>query len=61
MTLTVADTGEKYVIKRISGKPDVKQHLKNLWFVVGTMVSVMNASAAMSASSSRDATHKTYH
>ena len=42
MTLTVADTGEKYVIKRISGKPDVKQHLKNLWFVVGTMVSVMN-------------------
>jgi ferrous iron transport protein A len=35
MPLTVADTGEEYVIKRIGGKPEVKQHLENLGFVVG--------------------------
>ena len=42
MPLTVADTGEEYVIKRIGGKPEVKQHLENLGFVVGGGVSVIN-------------------
>ena len=41
MPLTVADTGEEYVIKRIGGKPEVKQHLENLGFVVGSVVSVI--------------------
>ena len=41
MPLTVADTGEEYVIKRIGGKPEVKQHLENLGFVVGSGVSVI--------------------
>ena len=39
MPLTVADAGEEYVIKRIGGKPEVKQHLENLGFVVGSVVS----------------------
>ena len=42
MPLTVADTGEEYVIKRIGGKPEVKQHLENLGCVVGGVVSVIN-------------------
>ena len=42
MPLTVADTGEEYVIKRIGGKPEVKQHLENLGFVAGGVVSVIN-------------------
>ena len=42
MPLTVADTGEEYVIKRIGGKPEVKQHLENLGFVVDGVVSVIN-------------------
>ena len=42
MPLTVADTGEEYVIKRIGGKPEVKQHLENLGFVVGGGVAVIN-------------------
>lgn len=42
MPLTVADTGVEYVIKRIGGKPEVKQHLENLGFVVGAMVSLIN-------------------
>lgn len=42
MPLTVADTGEEYVIKRIGGNPEVKQHLNNLGFVVGAVVSLIN-------------------
>lgn len=42
MPLTVVDTGEEYVIKRIGGNPEVKQHLNNLGFVVGTVVSLIN-------------------
>ena len=42
MPLTLADTGEAYVIKRIGGKPEVKKHLENLGFVIGSNVSVIN-------------------
>ncbi|MCI5992929.1 MAG: ferrous iron transport protein A [Clostridiales bacterium] len=45
MPLTVADAGEEYVVKRIGGKPEVKQHLENLGFVVGAGVSVINTIA----------------
>ena len=41
MPLTLADTGETYVIKRIGGKPEVKKHLENLGFVIGSNVSVI--------------------
>lgn len=42
MPLTLADTGEEYVVKRIGGKPEVKKHLENLGFVAGSGVSVIN-------------------
>ena len=42
MPLTFADTGEEYIIRKIGGKPEVKKHLENLGFVVGTGVSVIN-------------------
>ena len=45
MPLTVADAGEEYVVKRIGGKPEVKQHLENLGFVAGAGVSVINTNA----------------
>ena len=43
MPLTFADTGEEYVVKKIGGKPEVKKHLENLGFVIGTGVSVIAA------------------
>lgn len=43
MPLTVADTGVEYVVKRIGGKPEVRQHLENLGFVVGSVVSLINS------------------
>lgn len=43
MPLTFADAGEENIIKKISGKPDVKQHLENLGFVVGGVVSIVSS------------------
>lgn len=42
MPLTFAEAGTDYVVKRISGKPEVRKHLENLGFVVGSGVSVIN-------------------
>ncbi len=42
MPLTLVDSGEAFEIKRISGKTEVKKHLENLGFVVGSNVSVIN-------------------
>lgn len=43
MPLTFADAGEENIIKKIGGKPEVKQHLENLGFVVGGVVSIVSS------------------
>ena len=43
MPLTLADIGEDNTVKRIGGKPEVRRHLENLGFVVGSSVTVINA------------------
>lgn len=40
--LSVLGTGNDGVIKRISGKPEVKKHLENLGFIVGDTVTVIS-------------------
>ena len=42
MPLTFADIGEANIIKKIGGKPEVKQHLENLGFVTGSTVSIIS-------------------
>ncbi|MBQ9854673.1 MAG: ferrous iron transport protein A [Clostridia bacterium] len=42
MPLTFADAGEEHIVRKISGKPEVKRHLENLGFVAGSEVIVMN-------------------
>lgn len=42
MPLTLADAGEEYVVQRMGGNTEVKKHLEDLGFVVGTGVSVIN-------------------
>lgn len=44
MPLLLAAVGEENIIKRIGGKPEVKQHLENLGFVVGGAVIVIASS-----------------
>ncbi len=38
MPLTVADQAQTYCIQRLGGKPEVRKHLENLGFVVGSEV-----------------------
>ncbi|MDE5936277.1 MAG: ferrous iron transport protein A [Ruminococcus sp.] len=42
MPLTLANSGEEYVIIKIGGNPEVKRHLENLGFIAGGNVSVVN-------------------
>ena len=42
MPLTLADAGEEDVVQRMGGNAEVKKHLEDLGFVVGTGVSVIN-------------------
>lgn len=42
MPLTLAAIGETNIIRRISGKPEVKKCLENLGFVAGDSVTVVN-------------------
>ena len=41
MPLSVLSGGEDAVVKKRGGRPEVKKHLENLGFVVGTEVSVI--------------------
>jgi len=43
MPLTLAGVGEENMIRKIGGKQEIKAHLENLGFVVGGVVTVVNA------------------
>ena len=42
MPLTFANVGEKRIIRKVGGKPDVKKHLEDLGFVAGSDVTVVS-------------------
>jgi len=43
MPLTMSAIGETNVIRKITGKDEVRQHLAELGFVVGATVTVVNS------------------
>lgn len=42
LPLTMTNTGEENIIKKIGGNPETKKFLENLGFVVGAVVIVIN-------------------
>ncbi len=61
MPLTFAAVGEENLIRKISGKPEVKKHLENLGFVVGgtvTVVSTIGGNLIVNVKESRVAVSK---
>ena len=42
MPLNLAEPGEDNIIKKIGGKPEVRQHLNSMGFVVGSTVRVVS-------------------
>ena len=43
MPLTLANVGDKNMILKVGGKPDVKKHLEDLGFVAGSDVTIVSA------------------
>ena len=43
MPLALASSGESGIIKRLGGLPEVKKHLEDLGFTVGSEVTVVSA------------------
>ena len=43
MPLALADIGEEYMIRRVSGNPEVRKHLGDLGFTAGGPVTVVSA------------------
>ncbi|MCI6652437.1 MAG: ferrous iron transport protein A [Ruminococcus sp.] len=42
MPLIFANKGEENTIKKVGGSPEVKKHLKDIGFIVGSEVTVIN-------------------
>ena len=42
MPLSLVPLGETTVVKKVGGKPEVRQHLEKLGFVPGSAVTVVN-------------------
>lgn len=45
MPLSLAQIGEGYTVKKVGGKPEVRQHLMDLGFVEGSNVRVVSCLA----------------
>ena len=43
MPLALANIGEEYMIRRVSGNPEVKKHLEDLGFTAGGSIAVVSA------------------
>ena len=41
MPLTLADTGEELMIKKVGGNPDTRKFLENLGFIAGGTVTIV--------------------
>ena len=42
MPLTLANTGEENIIKKVGGNPDTRKFLENLGFVTGSAVTIVS-------------------
>ena len=43
MPLALPNIGEEYMIRRVSGNPEVKKHLEDLGFTAGGSITVVSA------------------
>lgn len=61
MPLTILDVGKKSIIRKITGKDEIRQHLAELGFVVGgevTIISEISGNMIVSIKNSRIALDK---
>ena len=56
MPLPLANIGEEYLIRKVGGSPEVKQHLEDLGFVAGgtaTLITVLNGNVIVKVKEAR--------
>lgn len=56
MPLPLANIGEEYLIRKVSGSPEVKKHLEDLGFVAGgtaTLITVLNGNVIVKVKEAR--------
>ncbi len=61
MPLTMANTGEENIIKKVGGNPDTRKFLENLGFVAGgtvTVISEISGNVIVNVKNSRVAVSK---
>ncbi len=61
MPLVYADTGAVNIIRKISGKPEIKKHLEDMGFVAGapiTVVSTVNGNLIVNVKNTKVALDK---
>ncbi|MBR2668991.1 MAG: ferrous iron transport protein A [Solobacterium sp.] len=61
MPLVYADTGTVNIIRKISGKPEIKKHLEDMGFVAGapiTVVSTVNGNLIVNVKNTKVALDK---
>lgn len=61
MPITLANTGEENIIKKVGGNPDTRKFLENLGFVAGgtvTVISEISGSVIVNVKDSRVAVSK---
>lgn len=59
--ITLANTGEKNIIRKVGGNPDIRKFLENLGFVAGsaiTVISKISGNVIVSVKDSRVAVSK---
>ncbi|MBP5293600.1 MAG: ferrous iron transport protein A [Clostridia bacterium] len=45
LPLTLAEEGKEYTIRKVSGSPEVKQHLYDMGFVIGGTVTIVTSNS----------------
>ena len=45
LPLTLAEEGKEYTIRKVSGSPEVKQHLGDMGFVIGGTVTIVTSNS----------------
>ena len=53
MPLALANIGEEYMIRKVSGNPETKKHLEDLGFVAVTVVSALGGNIIVKVKESR--------
>ena len=56
MPLALANIGEEYMIRKVSGNPETKKHLEDLGFVAGgtaTLITVLNGNVIVKVKEAR--------